>query len=62
MAIPLWALRHQGANIRAILSVVLSGKSETLATPGPVLSETIHPRHPKLIRGLQELVPGRKRP
>ena len=53
MAIPLWALRHQGANIRAILSVVLSGKSETLATPGPVLSETIHPRHPKLIQAFK---------
>ena len=53
MSIPLWALRHQGANIRAILKVVFGGASETLDTPGPVLNEVIAPRHPDLIRAFK---------
>jgi acyl dehydratase len=53
MGIPLWALRHQGANIRAILKVIFSGKSETIDTPGPVLSEVIDPRAPALIKAFK---------
>jgi hypothetical protein len=53
MSIPFWALGHQGANIRAILKVVLAGKSPALETPGPVLRQVIQPRHPKLLRAFK---------
>jgi hypothetical protein len=49
MSIPFWALRHQGPTIRAILKVVFAGKSPALETPGPLLSETVPARHPKLL-------------
>ena len=53
MGVPLWALGHQGDNIRAIISVLFAGSSDAPQTPGPVLSEEIQPRADKLIRAFK---------